>query len=1253
MDAGQLAVLREVVGKGPSDDALLSALRRSRGDLAAAANIILDAPVPARPMATFALKATAGTITLDDDGEEVVSKPAVESTTSTTSSTTTTGTTTATAGSFLKMMKVKQEEPERPKKRPRVSAVKSEMSGLKSKRSCNVEWALNLGALEVVAYSTMKLEGGASFPGEDGTMGPLLRSGGRLELKWAVETKKGRPGVGSGKETGQVHFEVNSKTVGKFPSWTSKALVPLLARKLIDAEAVVGKEPPRALDLGTNIPVLVYISLRSSALRTPGQLQNLEGGKAKGQKAVQKAEDDREVQRKATSILLEKLQLRRPRKAVLDDVPEGAPEKNGGSGASGTGNGGNGDGEEEAEEVEMSTAAAAQLGRQDHLERHDLPGILLPKGVFETTLRSYQAQAVYWMWQRENPTSSLPAHFKKSNQESFESGEPSPVTALQTSERQLHPMWDEYELPEATGPLPSSSGRESARFLYYHRTTGALSLDFPDAALAHCRGGILADEMGLGKTVMCLALMSLDLGDLPTARSAAPELRALEEAEPSKTKALFQSDDGVAGVLVVAPLSLIRQWQTEAQKHFTTSACPNIYEFHGSGRKVTAEELRNYGIVMTTYNTLASQNDDSPLFQLYWRRIILDEAHAIKNRCSRQAQAAFQLRGFCRWCVTGTPLQNSVEELFSAIRFLRVEPWCAWASWRQSVSIPLDKGRQGDSTAMAQALDTARRIVTPLIIRRTKKTVDPVTGEALLQLPAKHVHVHKLQLSLAERDFYETLWTKAKTQFDTFVAAGEVLSKYTHILQLILKLRQALCHPFMVFARESSKDEDLQNLEKRYLLGTGGDQVSETFANQLWDEIKNGQLSDCAICCDAPQDATMTPCGHIFCRECCYQIIQKFKGECPICRRPGITKKSLTVLPGASRFPAQLMAKAGGQDQQSHYSTKMKELMQLLKVDMADGHRAVVYSQFTSFMDLIGSALDTEGIEHKRFDGSLTLDQRAACVAWLQEETPGRSGARVLLVSLKAGGTGLNLVAASRLYLMDLWWNPAVEEQAIQRVHRIGQKQEVHIYKFVVEDSIDIDLLELHRAKERLLEDALRGGGHSETAGKLTMDDLKRLFNPCRSSLRNLKNGSSEVKAETTLPDVAMADSGPPVPAPSPRELVAETEIVEEQPLVASWDAAEGLLDSTLAHHRNAVQDSDVVMAEAQELTQTPSPDGCPKTQPQLVAAWEAAGDLLEGPTSSFGFGEEDISDSELLAACHAAETLVQSMEGEHELGFI
>ncbi|CAE7269013.1 RAD5B, partial [Symbiodinium necroappetens] len=133
--------------------------------------------------------------------------------------------------------------------------------------------------------------------------------------------------------------------------------------------------------------------------------------------------------------------------------------------------------------------------------------------------------------------------------------------------------------------------------------------------------------------------------------------------------------------------------------------------------------------------------------------------------------------------------------------------------------------------------------------------------------------------------------------------------------------------------------------------------------------------------------------------------------------------------------------------------------------------RQYVFSQWTSFLELIERALDTARIQHRRFDGSLSLEERAHRVAWLSEPAVTGNGARVLLAGLKSGGTGLNLVAASRLYLLDLWWNPAVEEQAIQRVHRIGQKQEVHIYKFVVEDTIDCDLLQLHRAKERLLED--------------------------------------------------------------------------------------------------------------------------------------------------------------------------------------
>lgn len=801
----------------------------------------------------------------------------------------------------------------------------------------------------------------------------------------------------------------------------------------------------------------------------------------------------------------------------------------------------------------------------------------------------------------------------------------------------------------------------------------------------------------------------------------------LEEADSSNQKnAFFQQDaGGVGGVLVVAPLSLIRQWFSEAQKHFFDSAVPSIHEFHGSGKNISLEQLRNTGIVLTTYNTLASQPQDSSLFQVYWRRIILDEAHSIKNRCSRQAQAAFQLRGFCRWCVTGTPLQNSVEELYSTVRFLRVEPWCAWPCWRKAVAIPLERGRHGDPDAMTQALDTARRIVTPLILRRTKSTVNPQTGEPLLKLPMKHVHVQHLELSPAERDFYDTLWRKAKTEFDTFVEKGEVLSKYTHILQLIGKLRQALCHPFLVFARAGSKDEDMESLERRYLAEVSGEEVSEAYVATLLQEIRNGEHNDCAICYDTPQDPTLTPCGHIFCRECCYKIIKQCHGECPVCRKPGITRKSLKVLPGASSIPAHLLAKASASESTNAeptgiHSTKMKELLKLLHTDMAEGHRAVVFSQWTSFLELIERALDTARIQHRRFDGSLSLEERAHRVAWLSEPAVTGNGARVLLAGLKSGGTGLNLVAASRLYLLDLWWNPAVEEQAIQRVHRIGQKQEVHIYKFVVEDTIDCDLLQLHRAKERLLEDALSGGKSHEVATRLTMDDLKRLFNPCRS----LRTGGSAAPAEVK----ALAPSSPAAaPLPAQEQTFAEPmQQVQDVPMTPAergYEAAlpqdqtqpeqgdlerhvpgsaevrgsgstlprSGFLPATFedpapplppparpppdalepvqrlqadvtaeAEAGDAdMPQADAAAAEMGPQTSTFSAAKAPTIQeqkdesmlqavephsvPMLLPDWEAAGDALGEGLGALsggcgGLDEDDISDSELLAACHAAE---------------
>jgi len=1218
-----------VVGPGPSDDLLASALRRSGGDLAAAVNIVLDTPPPARSFAGGAPANFLGrraqqnsqanvvaTVSLDDsdDEEETGNGNRVPA-----SASTAPPPAAAPPAAAAKVTASKADLPaaqQRPRKWPRLEAsgeagaaksiVKKEptdqeataaqrewkrprveapvpaggqcgfraagTSANPGTQRVRKEFMFRLGTAEIKAYSTIRLSAEQQFPSDAG-MGPLLRAGSRLDLRWTseVKTRKGRPGssdASSNREGGIIRVDAGGKEVGKFPAFAARTLIPLKSRQLAEVEAFVGDDPPLGLDLGTTVPVKISISLRSTALRLPGQVgSNVEKApplgnaassgstgsatakaKARGQKAVQKEEADREVLRTATAQLLELLRL--PCRRTAEVQGGGEP---GEAATSGAGSGGDGEGQadEDADEAEeMTREVAAQLGGREALERHDLPGVALPVSLFTAKLRWYQAQAVYWMWQTENPTSKLPEGWIDRGDSAAKVLPQGPLLAAANEDdeqlRPLHPMWDEYELPE---PAESSGKDGAARFIYHHRTTGAVSLDFPDAALAHCRGGVLADDMGLGKTVMCLALLALDSAgpDVPSARNAAPELRCLEEdtvASQRHVSAFFKpgADDGVGGVLVVAPVSLISQWHAEIEKHIPPEHRPSVHEYHGPGRCKVAEQLRQFGVVLTTYGTLSAERQDAALFQVYWRRVILDEAHTIKNRCSRIAQAAFQLRSFCRWSVTGTPLQNHIDELYALVRFLRVDPWSSWAAWRKAVTLPLERGRHGDTKAFNEALDAARRIVQPLLLRRTKTTTDPRTGELLLKLPPKHVHVLQLDVSEAERDFYDALYRRAKATFDTFVSRGQALSMYTHILQLILKLRQALCHPFLVFARGAVQDQDMDSLEKQCIEKmVGEDGLSERYVEGVLNDLRTGDLPECAICCDKPEDPAMTPCGHIFCRECAIQALKKCNADCPLCQRKNALElRSLRVLPGASRFPAHLLAKASAPGKEAKqasdaaevngamHSTKMKELLRLLRKDMAGCRRAVVFSQWTSFLDLIGSALEAAEIPFQRFDGSLSREARAERVAWLGEPagpTAPHGGGRVLLCSLKAGGVGLNLVAATRLYLLDLWWNPAMEEQAIQRVHRIGQTQEVEVYKFVVRDSIDQDLLQLQRAKAHLLEDAIQHGGHREAAAKLTLDDLKRLFNPCRS-IQNLRSGgaSSAGGAE----QAASSSSAPP-----------------------------------------------------------------------------------------------------------------------------
>lgn len=240
----------------------------------------------------------------------------------------------------------------------------------------------------------------------------------------------------------------------------------------------------------------------------------------------------------------------------------------------------------------------------------------------------------------------------------------------------------------------------------------------------------------------------------------------------------------------------------------------------------------------------------------------------------------------------------------------------------------------------------------------------------------------------------------------------------------------------------------------------------------------------CAVCGDGVEEKGQpNPCGHVLCCSCTGFGTGQVIGECPAC-----LKMSAPVTCNGP-LPEELQ------------SSKIRVLMKALCADMEAGRRSIVFSQWTAFLELVGRALDGQGssVPWRQFDGSLSTTQRRSMVEWFQQGS--KPEGRVLLISLMAGGMGLNLTAGCRLYLLDMWWNPALEEQAIQRIHRIGQTQEVHVYKFVVKDTIDQGIMALQRAKALLCDGLLQHKaalrGHYT---KLGVADFKLLFSNGESS---------------------------------------------------------------------------------------------------------------------------------------------------------
>jgi superfamily II DNA or RNA helicase len=455
-------------------------------------------------------------------------------------------------------------------------------------------------------------------------------------------------------------------------------------------------------------------------------------------------------------------------------------------------------------------------------------------------------------------------------------------------------------------------------------------------------GGILADEMGLGKTLQVLAHLSV--------------LKSI--AEPA-------GETRTAPNLVVCPTSLVFNWASEAAK-FTPNL--RVLALHGPQRRSLFANIPSADIVITSYALL--RRDAEHYQPLEFDTVILDEAQHIKNRQTQNAQAVKAIRSRHRLVLTGTPLENSVLDLWSIFDFLMPGYLGAAADFRERYELPIAQNK--DTAAQARL---ARR-VRPFLLRRLKREVAP-------DLPARIEQTSFCELNDEQRGLYQQILEAGRNEI--LQAGAQSLAKSRMVvLTTLLRLRQICCDPRLLKINRGS------------------------------DQSKNESAA---------------------------------------------------------------VAVSSG---------KMELFRELLEEVLDGGHRVLVFSQFTSMLDLIRKELQAQEIEFCYLDGS--TPNRRDVVETFQRE--GRIP--VFLISLKAGGVGLNLTGADTVIHFDPWWNPAVEAQATDRAHRIGQTKVVTSYKLITRGTVEEKILSLQTRKRAVIQAAL--GDEEELAQTLSWDEIQELL---------------------------------------------------------------------------------------------------------------------------------------------------------------
>lgn len=654
----------------------------------------------------------------------------------------------------------------------------------------------------------------------------------------------------------------------------------------------------------------------------------------------------------------------------------------------------------------------------------------LPPKEFTSKLEIYQIEGLNWMLSREGKRPDLR---KK-------------IHSLLSKDK-MHPVFEEWAMKDGTK-------------IYLNTQDTQILEERPKDA--EVMGGILADDEGLGKTVTTIALFLTNswkndpkfLNSSPAEAQPVEENSTIEELPAKKSKKTKKPSPiavGKGGNLIICPSDLKGKWEKEIFEH-TQENSLKVFVY-GKGKSLTQAKICENDVVIVPSDALMGSGKHAVLKGVEWHRIVLDEAHEYISNCEK---TIFELKAKYKWAISRTPAQNTLVNLYEQLSFLKVEPWCSNEYyWGKLIS-------QVHSTPQF-----LHAILRPIMLRRTKISIRDADKKTV-NLPPKSEKTKYVTLTHDEEEMYLQTKKEAEIEFKAYygkyaLSGGEEIPRTKteetiYIFKKTAKMRQACNHELLLeVSRRPRKiaDVDIASTLKEFFqsrdIRINSDEPHSRFLQQRIDSLATNQMENCPICEEQPETVIFTVCGHIFCSEC-FTGVMKSKNNCPNCRTE-LTEDDFMPF---STVPMDVPLEA------IKRSSKLAAVMKSIEAIAKQKEKCVCFTQWTTMMGILGHEMSKCGIKSIKIDDNCSNEEKSKLLKEFSENPE----VTALVVNLMLGGVWLNLTKANHVLLVEPWWNPKAEEQAIALVHRVGQMKPVYVTRFVCEGTIEERLISLAEYKK-------------------------------------------------------------------------------------------------------------------------------------------------------------------------------------------